>query len=267
MDLAEFIALHRPALETREVCENLILGLLHRFEAKPDPALRLWTLGEAGQCAMKTPGRGLILSGASSKEQCRRFAAQTAALDYPSVAGTGETAKWFVAKAEELGLAFGNNKAMRIHELTRPPLRPEVPGQAREATLADASLVHSWVLAFIAEADTQDPEPALQETEESVGNGKHWLWTVGDKPVALAALNRRTARCGSIGPVYTPPPFRSQGFGGAITAAVVDRIFASGKHTACLYTDLANPASNRCYARLGFKPVCDSWSFQRVEAG
>lgn len=266
MELAEFIALHRPALESREACENLILGLLARFEVKPDPALMLWTLGEAGQCAMKTPGRGLILSGAASEEQCHRFAAETAALDYPSVAGTGETARWFVAKAEELGLAFGSVKAMRIHELTRPPLRPDVPGQARLATLEDAALVHRWVLAFIEDADTQEPIPTPQESEESVGKGRHWLWIVDDKPVALAALNRQTGTFGSIGPVYTPRAFRSKGFGGAITSAVVDQIFASGKQTACLYTDLANPASNRCYARLGFTPVCDSWSFQRVQA-
>jgi len=24
--------------------------------------------------------------------------------------------------------------------------------------------------------------------------------------------------------------------------------------TACLYTDLRNPMSNRCYAKIGFKP-------------
>jgi len=50
-------------------------------------------------------------------------------------------------------------------------------------------------------------------------------------------------------------------------AAVADRIFAEGKEAACLYTDLRNPFSNRCYARIGFKPVCVSWHIVRHLAG
>jgi len=45
---------------------------------------------------------------------------------------------------------------------------------------------------------------------------------------------------------------------------VVDAIFAEGYATACLYTDLSNPYSNRCYAKLGFTPVCDSWVYRRA---
>jgi hypothetical protein len=44
----------------------------------------------------------------------------------------------------------------------------------------------------------------------------------------------------------------------AVTAAVIESVFAEGKTMACLYTDLRNPSSNRCYARIGFRPVCDS---------
>jgi predicted GNAT family acetyltransferase len=40
-------------------------------------------------------------------------------------------------------------------------------------------------------------------------------------------------------------------------------IFSEGRKTACLYTDLRNPASNRCYAKLGFRPVCESWHMVR----
>jgi predicted GNAT family acetyltransferase len=43
-----------------------------------------------------------------------------------------------------------------------------------------------------------------------------------------------------------------------VTAATVDSIFAEGRTMACLYSDLRNPASNRCYAKIGFKPVCRS---------
>jgi hypothetical protein len=49
-----------------------------------------------------------------------------------------------------------------------------------------------------------------------------------------------------------------------VTAALVEFIFASGKMAACLYTNLLNPYSNRCYAKIGFEPVCESWHYHRI---
>jgi predicted GNAT family acetyltransferase len=51
---------------------------------------------------------------------------------------------------------------------------------------------------------------------------------------------------------------RGRGYAGAVTAAVVDSIFAEGRTAACLYVDLRNPYSTRCYAKIGFQPVCRS---------
>lgn len=36
--------------------------------------------------------------------------------------------------------------------------------------------------------------------------------------------------------------------------------------TACLDTDLRNPLSNRIYAKIGFKPVYESWHYPRIAA-
>jgi predicted GNAT family acetyltransferase len=32
---------------------------------------------------------------------------------------------------------------------------------------------------------------------------------------------------------------------------------AEGKRAVCLFTDLRNTMSNRCYAKIGFRPYCD----------
>ena len=61
MHLAEFIDLHVPALEQDEVRHNLILGLLGRAAKAENPQLLMWTLGGPGACAIKTPGRPIIL--------------------------------------------------------------------------------------------------------------------------------------------------------------------------------------------------------------
>ena len=68
----------------------------------------------------------------------------------------------------------------------------------------------------------------------------------------------------AIAGVYTPPPLRGRGYAAAVTAAVVESVFAEGRTAACLYSDLRNPASNRCYAKIGFKPVCHAWHYLRV---
>ena len=39
---------------------------------------------------------------------------------------------------------------------------------------------------------------------------------------------------------------------------------AEGRDTACLYVDLRNPYSSRCYAKIGFTPVCPSNYYPRV---
>jgi predicted GNAT family acetyltransferase len=59
-----------------------------------------------------------------------------------------------------------------------------------------------------------------------------------------------------VGPVYTPPECRGRGYASALTAFVSKRIRDAGDD-ACLYTDLANPTSNKIYAAIGYEPVGD----------
>jgi predicted GNAT family acetyltransferase len=78
---------------------------------------------------------------------------------------------------------------------------------------------------------------------------------VDDEPVSMAGIMRRTRHAAALGAVYTPPPLRGRGYAGSVTAAVAAFAFTQGKSVACLYTDLRNPFSNRCYAKIGFEPV------------
>ena len=50
----------------------------------------------------------------------------------------------------------------------------------------------------------------------------------------------------------------------ALKAAGVERIYAEGRKAACLYADLRNPDSIRCYTKIGFMPVCKSLHFRRI---
>jgi predicted GNAT family acetyltransferase len=80
-----------------------------------------------------------------------------------------------------------------------------------------------------------------------VAAGLAWLWDDGGTTVAGASR---------IGPVYTPPAMRGRGYAGALTAHVSRMVLDEGA-LACLYTDLANPTSNRLYAAIAYEPVAD----------
>jgi predicted GNAT family acetyltransferase len=74
--------------------------------------------------------------------------------------------------------------------------------------------------------------------------------------VSLVARKEPVFGVSRVGPVYTPPELRGRGYAGALTAHVSRRILDAGER-ACLYTDLANPTSNKIYAAIGYEPVAD----------
>ena len=60
-----------------------------------------------------------------------------------------------------------------------------------------------------------------------------------------------------VGYVYTPPEERGRGYATGLVAELTREALASGRRSAFLYTDLANPTSNAIYARIGYVPVRD----------
>lgn len=266
MSPAEFAAYHAPALARNKVRHNLILGILARLSADAMTGTAYWTLGEPGACAVKTHCRSIVL-GELDEMQCHELAAATAALDYPGVVGPDLTAEWFVERARTLGLGFRNPVRQQIYSLSTAPRYPGASGQARPPTVEETALVADWLAAFFHEAVSRDPVPSRAELERTAGDGRFLLWVDQGRPVSIAGIVRRLPGTAAIGGVYTPPTLRGRGYAGSATAAIVERIFAEGRRTACLYTDLSNPASNRCYARIGFEPVCGSLHYYRRPEG
>lgn len=258
MQLADFIATHALALENDEARHNLILGILGRAGKGSMPQLTTWTLGAPGACAVMGPGRAIVL-GELGRNECRALAEATRGLAYQGVVGQDLAPSWFVERAAELGLAFADPIPQRILALRKKPIYPSSRGRARIVEREDVSIFSDWMIAFSTEAVPDDPVPTREELALLAAERRHMLWVDGDDPVSMAGIARRLRSTAAISAVYTPPSRRGRGYAGSITAAVADRILAEGKTSACLYTDLRNPASNRCYAKIGFEPVCDSW--------
>jgi RimJ/RimL family protein N-acetyltransferase len=262
MNFQEFSLYHLPALEADEVRFNVQAAVLAAAVKDFPAGFQYWTLGAPGHCAIKSPGRSILL-GALDREECQHLARETAALDYQGVLGSDETANWFAEEAVLSGITFHEITSQRIYALTEPPLYPGAEGSPRPVTAADAQLLFEWITEFHREAVPHDPPPSRGSIENAAASGRYLFWTVSGEPVSLAAIVRRLRTVAAIGAVFTPLEKRGRGYAGSATAALCERIFAEGKSAACLYTDLSNPYSNRCYAKIGFKPYCDSWHYLR----
>jgi predicted GNAT family acetyltransferase len=149
---------------------------------------------------------------------------------------------------------------MRLHRLDAlVPPDPMPPGKAVVAGPEHRDLVVAWYEAFAAEID----EPAgdfRPGVDDRLADGGVMLWLDGGEPVSLASRTRIVAGMARVAPVYTPPERRGRGYAAAATAAVTQAALDDGVEQLLLYTDLANPTSNRLYARLGYRPVEDAVS-------
>jgi RimJ/RimL family protein N-acetyltransferase len=257
MTFEEFARFHLPALELDEVRFNVHIPVIESARKSFPEGFRYWTLGAPGHYATQSPGWSILL-GALDRDECKKLARLTKDEGYPGVMGSGGTADWFMKEAELLGITFGKIIAQRIHALMEFPQYPGADGSARPVTEADTALLFDWIKEFHREALPYEPQPQREEADRRAASGNYFFWMVNGEPVSMAAIVRRTKNAAAIGAVFTPPAYRGRGYAGSITAALCECIFAGGKSAACLYTDLDNPYSNRCYAKIGFRPHCGS---------
>jgi predicted GNAT family acetyltransferase len=225
--------------------------------------------GDVVGAAMQTPPHELLLGEVT--EPVARAIADFAAEQLPPVTGavaTTEVSGWFAHRyAEAAGTPVHARNSSRIFRLDAEPTLPfDVPGAAREATAADRDLLIAWADAFAAEA-----EPVRARVDNSrpvdgrllLGGGLLWLWEDGDDPVAMAWITPPVAGMARINAVYTPPDRRGRGYASGCVAAASRHAQTALSSTCMLYTDLANPTSNKIYQALGYRAVADvqEWVF------
>jgi hypothetical protein len=154
----------------------------------------------------------------------------------------------------------------RLHELGELVPPAPVPGELVVATEDDADLATRWFAAFVGDADEQAGRPRGASAHEApdrteilrrIHAGQLWFWVdeTGQR-VHLTGANPPSFGVARVGPVYTPPAQRGRGWASNAVAEVSRRIQAEGAR-ACLFTDQANPTSNKIYAALGYRPLVD----------
>ena len=61
-----------------------------------------------------------------------------------------------------------------------------------------------------------------------------------------------------IGPVFTPPELRGQGYATSLVAEQSRWLLGTGRSLCFLYTDLDNPTSNALYRRIGYRMIAEA---------
>ncbi len=181
--------------------------------------------------------------------------------------------------AEELARLTDGAAAVGVHtrlfELGDLLTPPSPPGRLRLATDDDAELGVEWFHAFMLAADEQaGREPgSMHESAEDldtmrrrIAGGRIWFWEDehGER-VHLTGANAPAYGVARIGPVYTPPERRGRGYASAAVAGVSQAILDGGAR-ACLFTDQANPTSNKIYEALGYRALVDMANLRVVPA-
>ena len=273
-DANEFLDHAGEFLAAREAEHNLILGLSSRLESTPllygEPAYLavLEDDGEVVAATLRTPPHNLVLSEIDRPGAVELIAADVrGAYDtLPGVLGPKAPAREFVAVWEQSTGAKGRlereQRAFRAEAIDPPE---GVTGGMRSYEDRDFDLAVRWMDAFVDEAlGHPEPETSAEfvERRKFDPDGGLVIWEDG-QTVCMAGFGGRTPNGIRIGPVYTPPEQRRRGYGSALTAALTKQLLDGGRRFCFLFTDLANPTSNRIYQQIGYRPVADIdlWAF------
>jgi uncharacterized protein len=265
-DPSAFLDQVGPLLLEDEARHNLLLGLAGTLRDHPQvyPEFSLWLVRDGDEpvgAALRTPPFNVVVA---KPRDDSALAALAEAIDddLPGVVGAVPEVHTF---AEHWAARFGVQARVHVAQglFALEEVQPvgEASGGMRDATPADRPLLVDWYVAFLDEALRDNP--AAERIEQMIDhrlaadNSGLVIWE-DDGPVSLAGFGGQTPNGIRIGPVYTPPELRNRGYATALTAQLSTRLLESGRRFCFLYTDLANPTSNRIYERIGYRRVCDS---------
>jgi GNAT superfamily N-acetyltransferase len=275
-DPREFLAAAGEHLAQNPVQNTVVTTIAERFSRGEKGAPDDWWLvvrdgPEAVGAGMRTapfPPRPAFLL--PMPDQAAVLLARTLYERQESLAGLNGALPTVRVCADELARLTGGAVEVAIHtrlfELLEviPPAQPE--GHLRAGRVEDCELAMAWFAAFMADADDQAGRPSGSSPHEipdresimmRIRGGWLWFWVneAGD-PVHLTSVNPVSFGAARLGPVYTPPEHRGHGYASAAVAEISQRILDQGAQP-CLFTDQANPTSNRIYQALGYRPVTD----------
>jgi predicted GNAT family acetyltransferase len=270
-DVRAFYDLTRGALLKDEaqnlvLLGNLILGIAAEDKSGwRDPAnwfmASVSSSGGLRLVALMTPPHNLTLYEVRPSDEalaCLAEGLRQSGVALPGVMAERSLAERF---ARTFSADWHLVEEQRIYELKA--VNPAVPlfGKLRPACEDDLPFLPFWLAAFDADCFNR-PISGLAEAAERarafIARQSLYLLELDGVPVSMAEKARPLRAVCGVSHVYTPPFFRGGGYASACVAQLSGRILESGFSSCALYTNLANPVSNKIYQNIGYVPIADS---------
>ncbi|PRT03385.1 GNAT family N-acetyltransferase [Bacillus wiedmannii] len=252
-----------PFLEKNEQENNLILGVLQMVQ---QPIF----MGVAKQreeikvVFLQTEEKKQIIVATSEmmEEEIVELAKRLAEV-YPNVPGLIGNKKTVQRLAEEIAVLENKktNVVMEqgVYALQQVKKKWTEDGAFREIGSDELPLIEQWIYQFC--EDVRLPttkEEAKQTAHTLITNRRLFGLDVDGKLVSVAAKTRPTTNNITVNFVYTPKEARKKGYASSCVAALSQRMLDEGYKTTTLYTDLANPTSNKIYQEIGYEQIAES---------
>lgn len=130
-------------------------------------------------------------------------------------------------------------------------------GEIRAANESDFKLIFSWMKEFMATTGLRiyDLEGVVRT---ALGAGRYYLLMLDAVPISMGGHSDvqifEGFSIGRVGPIYTPEEFRKKGYASSLTSEITKTLISLGA-LPTLYTQAANPTSNKIYREIGYTLV------------
>ena len=161
------------------------------------------------------------------------------------------------------GASFQINRDEGLYGLSLDALRPLMLAPHMDVVSAcnvQKDLLLAWIKAYQMEAfgaqdDAHLALAAQGQLDRLLQTKDAWVLLQGGVPLALVGFNACLEDMVQVGPVWTPPAHRSQGFARQLLAHVLRLEIPQGVRRAVLFTD--HPAAIKAYLAVGFERIGD----------
>jgi len=269
-----FLTLAGPLLQRDEARNQLALGIAGTVLENPDAyeTSRFWVVTDDAEpvaAALRASPYNLVLADPLSQAALASLL-DVVALDDPEVPGIVGNVPHTEDAARRLATTTGRRHeqimSLGVYALRQVREIARASGEPRSASPGDRDLLRRWLTAFELEAVPKrrrhiDQLEQTLETRLGSDSGGFWFWEDAGAPVSLTGFGGRTPTGIRVGPVYTPPEARRRGYATTLVAELSRWLLGRGHRACFLFTDLANPTSNRIYTDIGYERVGDSMEF------
>lgn len=252
-----------PFLEKNEQENNLMLGILQVAQeptfmgiAKRGEEIAVVFLQTEEKIQM------IVATSEISEVDIVKLAKELSKV-YPDIPGLIGNKEIVHKLAEEIA-AIENKKTNVVMEqgvyvLQQVKKKWNEEGVFREITNDELPLMEKWIYQFCEDVKLPTTKEEAEQTAHTlITNNRLFGLEVDGELVSVAAKTRPTTNNITVNFVYTPKEARKKGYASNCVAALSQRMLDEGYKTTTLYTDLANPTSNKIYQEIGYEQLAES---------